>query len=52
MLEQAGMGAYDPILDYAGMVIQFGYVIQFSVGEIGRDPNPSCLMVRCEVGGL
>ena len=31
VLEQAAMGAYDPILDYAGIVIQFGYVIQFSV---------------------
>ena len=30
VLEQATALPYDPILDYAGMVIQFGYVIQFS----------------------
>ena len=28
---QAQMAPYDPMLDYAGITIQFGYVIMFSV---------------------
>ena len=31
LLEEAGMAPYDPILDYAGCVIQYGYVVYFSV---------------------
>ena len=31
LLYEAQMGPFDPILDYAGVVIQYGYVVYFSV---------------------
>ena len=36
LLAEATMAPFDPMLDYAGCVIQYGYVVYFSVSWCAR----------------